>query len=260
MGGLSIKIFSYIFTKTTKKVEIKRKFLFQMLCSTSLKYNTNKYKNDLTEKPALLMGQEIAAEFHKWKNPEKVAALAKITIVPRFADYSVKDVEKSKKIYDDFGELLFTHFGVSGPIILSASAHLLRYKDIDRLLKEGKIKLTKDKLCYKKRRGNKTSMMNHTKWNLDNKTILPISLRPKYINKRDELGHLEIDSILGKKDEQQSIISIVDRCTRRLWLIKADYKNEYYIDRLIYNYIFLFTHSTSLTKKTQKTSKHSGCH
>ena len=42
------------------------------------------------------MGQEIAAEFHKWKNPEKVAALAKITIVPRFADYSVKDVEKSK--------------------------------------------------------------------------------------------------------------------------------------------------------------------
>lgn len=62
----------------------------------TLEYITNKYKNELTEKPALLMGQEIAAEFHKWKNPEKVAALAKITIVPRFADYSVKDVEKSK--------------------------------------------------------------------------------------------------------------------------------------------------------------------
>ena len=80
-------------------------------------------------------------------------------------------------------------------------------------------------------------MMQHTKQNLDNKTVLPISLRPKYIDNRDEIGHLEIDSILGKKNEQDSIISIVDRCTRKLWLIKADYKNEYYIDRLIYNYI-----------------------
>ena len=80
-------------------------------------------------------------------------------------------------------------------------------------------------------------MMSHTKWNFDNKTVLPISLRPKYINKRDEPGHLEIDSILGKRNEQSSIISIVDRCTRRLWLIKADYKNEYYINKLIYEYI-----------------------
>lgn len=56
----------------------------------------------------------------------------------------IKDEEKSKKIYDDFGEMLFTHFGVSGPTILSGSAHLLRYKDIDRLLKESKIKLIID--------------------------------------------------------------------------------------------------------------------
>ena len=54
---------------------------------------------------------------------------------------TIKDIEKNKKIYDDFGELLFTHFGVSGPTILSSSAHLLRYKDIDRLFKEEKIKL-----------------------------------------------------------------------------------------------------------------------
>ena len=54
---------------------------------------------------------------------------------------TIKDIEKNKKIYDDFGELLFTHFGVSGPTILSSSAHLLRYKDIDRLFKESKVKL-----------------------------------------------------------------------------------------------------------------------
>ena len=35
--------------------------------------------------------------------------------------------ENSKKIYTDFGEMVFTHFGVSGPLILSASAHMRRF-------------------------------------------------------------------------------------------------------------------------------------
>lgn len=34
--------------------------------------------------------------------------------------------EDNRKIYTDFGELVFTHFGVSGPLILSASAHMRR--------------------------------------------------------------------------------------------------------------------------------------
>jgi len=34
-----------------------------------------------------------------------------------------------KEIYQDFGELLFTHFGVSGPVILSASRFLIPYID-----------------------------------------------------------------------------------------------------------------------------------
>lgn len=54
------------------------------------------------------------------------------------------DTNKNKVIYEDFGEMLFTHFGVSGPVILSASAHLLRYKSIDELLKAGKIILSID--------------------------------------------------------------------------------------------------------------------
>ena len=35
--------------------------------------------------------------------------------------------ENSRKIYTDFGELVFTHFGLSGPLILSASAHMRRF-------------------------------------------------------------------------------------------------------------------------------------
>lgn len=54
------------------------------------------------------------------------------------------DIEKSKEIYEDFGEMLFTHFGLSGPTILSGSAHLLRYKNLEELLKNNKIKVVID--------------------------------------------------------------------------------------------------------------------
>lgn len=37
---------------------------------------------------------------------------------------AIRVYEKQKLIYEDFGELLFTHFGLSGPVILSASSHM----------------------------------------------------------------------------------------------------------------------------------------
>ena len=49
----------------------------------------------------------------------------------------VDDIQKSKTVYEDFGEMLFTHFGVSGPVILSASAHM-------RPMKEGKYTVSID--------------------------------------------------------------------------------------------------------------------
>ena len=54
------------------------------------------------------------------------------------------DSERKKMIYEDFGEMVFTHFGISGPIILSGSAHLARYKDIDYLLKKRYVNLSID--------------------------------------------------------------------------------------------------------------------
>lgn len=38
--------------------------------------------------------------------------------------FKITDKVKNKVIYEDFGELLFTHFGISGPVVLSGSAHL----------------------------------------------------------------------------------------------------------------------------------------
>lgn len=45
----------------------------------------------------------------------------------RNVEISVMDMDNYKEVYRDFGEMLFTHFGVSGPLILSASSHM---KDI----------------------------------------------------------------------------------------------------------------------------------
>lgn len=50
--------------------------------------------------------------------------------IESLAGLSLKNVEitvrnqKGKKIYTDFGEMMFAHFGLTGPIILSASAHM----------------------------------------------------------------------------------------------------------------------------------------
>lgn len=62
---------------------------------------------------------------------------------------SLKNVEISiicdqKVIYSDFGEMLFTHFGVSGPIILSASAELIKVKNIEEKMKNHEVKLKID--------------------------------------------------------------------------------------------------------------------
>lgn len=65
--------------------------------------------------------------------PSLVALLTEEDWVPKLQGLSLKNIEitmvdkKGKKIFTDFGEMLFTHFGVSGPVILSSSRHILDY-------------------------------------------------------------------------------------------------------------------------------------
>lgn len=159
--------------------------------------------------------------------------------------YKKRKIDINKK-YEIFIKYLYDHYdrrtcSIEICIYKFRKTHFAKcptVKQVYNWINEGKLEIKKEDLCYKKRRTkNKSGMMKHFEWNLEHKTILPISLRPKYVELRGEPGHLEIDSIVGKRNEQCSIISIVDRCTRKLWLIKAEYKNEYYIDKLIYNYI-----------------------
>lgn len=67
--------------------------------------------------------------------PSLIPIVTKEKWVADMMGLSLKNIEisvlnkKGKKIYKDFGEMLFTHFGVSGPVILSASAHM---KNLDK--------------------------------------------------------------------------------------------------------------------------------
>lgn len=53
----------------------------------------------------------------------------------------------SKKIFEDFGELLFTHYGISGPIVLSMSSYINKYYGNDiKIVIDLKPALTNEKL------------------------------------------------------------------------------------------------------------------
>lgn len=42
----------------------------------------------------------------------------------RNVSLTIKMTQSGKAVYEDFGEMLFTHYGITGPLVLSASAHL----------------------------------------------------------------------------------------------------------------------------------------
>ena len=61
--------------------------------------------------------------------PALVPVECKEEWVPELQGLSLRNVnvtilDGKKKLYDDFGEMLFTHYGVSGPLILSASSYV----------------------------------------------------------------------------------------------------------------------------------------
>ena len=63
--------------------------------------------------------------------PSLVPIVCEGKLCPRMQGLSLKNVamkivrrDNGKTVYEDFGEMMFTHFGITGPMVLSASAHL----------------------------------------------------------------------------------------------------------------------------------------
>lgn len=95
------------------------------------------------------MAKELGHTITEIKGSLVPLKMYEVDICKELQGLSLKNVKihiktENKKIYEGFGEMLFTHFGVSGPIILSASAVMLRYKNINKLLSEQKVKLQID--------------------------------------------------------------------------------------------------------------------
>ena len=126
---------------------------------------------------------------------------------------NIIDKNKGKVIYNDFGEMIFTHFGVSGPIILSASAHLVRYKNIAQLLKENKIILKIDfkpaldeqKLDARILRDFEEIKNKQFKNSLDK--LLPQKLIPVIIKKTNIDEEKRVNLI--KKEERKKLVSLI---------------------------------------------------
>ncbi|MBQ4347909.1 MAG: NAD(P)/FAD-dependent oxidoreductase [Firmicutes bacterium] len=67
--------------------------------------------------------------------PSLVSMHAKERFCERLMGLTLKNISiniknsRGKSVYKDFGELLFTHFGVTGPVILSGSRHLIPFDE-----------------------------------------------------------------------------------------------------------------------------------
>lgn len=92
-----------------------------IICTGGLSYATTGSTGD-----GLKWAKQMGLNVTKTR-PALVPLNVKEAYVPKMQGLALKNVKLSinyggKKLYDEFGEMLFTHFGVSGPLVLSASS------------------------------------------------------------------------------------------------------------------------------------------
>ena len=110
---------------------------------------------------------------------------------------------KGKALFTDFGELLFTHFGVSGPTVLSASAHLKGEGcrlviDLKPALEESKLdeRVLRDLQMYKNR-----SMENALT------DLLPRSMIPVVLKRLEISPDLQANSL--NKQQRRALVALL---------------------------------------------------
>ena len=129
---------------------------------------------------------------------------------------------KGKTLFTDFGELLFTHFGVSGPTVLSASAHLKGENcrlviDLKPALDDGKLndRILRDLQMYKNR------SMENALTDLLPRSMIPVvlkrlgidpDLQANSLNKQQRRALVELlkafpVGITGKRPVAEAIIT-----------------------------------------------------
>lgn len=131
----------------------------------------------------------------------------------RLAGLSLKNVTlsvfedgKKKPLYKEMGEMLFTHTGISGPLTLSASAHL-RYMDKKKYFAEIDLKPALDEAQLDKRllRDFEESLNRDFANSLDK--LLPKSIIPVIINMSGIAPHTKVNQI--SREQRLSLINAI---------------------------------------------------
>ena len=107
-------------------------------------------------------------------------------------------------IYNDFGEMMFTHFGVTGPMILSASAHLRGY-DISTLTLSIDLKPALDEKTLDTRLLNDFKLNTNKDFINSLSALLPSKMIEPFISLTGIDGRKKINAIT--KEERKIILS-----------------------------------------------------
>ncbi len=150
-------------------------------------------------------------------NPSLVPLHTKETFVKELMGLSLKNVKISvtcgqKQIFQDFGEMLFTHFGVSGPVILSASSHIIPYmkkKEPITLSIDLKPALTEEQLDTRILRDFEEYKNKQFKNSLDH--LLPNKLIDVIIRLSPINSEKKVNSIT--KEERLALVSLLKHFT-----------------------------------------------
>lgn len=145
--------------------------------------------------------------------PSLVPLVERGDFCPRLMGLSLRNVGvkvtaagKKKPVYTDFGELLFTHFGLSGPTILSASAHMRPmgpgvytvHIDLKPALDEG----TLDARLLRDLEENKNRQLINS---LDR--LLPQKLIPVVVERSGVPGETRCNSVT--KEQRRKLLSVL---------------------------------------------------
>ncbi|MCM1082620.1 MAG: NAD(P)/FAD-dependent oxidoreductase [Clostridium sp.] len=124
---------------------------------------------------------------------------------------------KKKAVYREFGEMLFTHFGVSGPVILSASSHLHKYDGQDmELLIDLKPALSYEQLDKRILKDFSENINRQFRNSID--SLLPRKLIPVMIERSGIDPYKKVNAVTGKEREQ-----LVD-CIKKFRLAVTGYR------------------------------------
>jgi flavoprotein, HI0933 family len=119
---------------------------------------------------------------------------------------SIKIMKDNKNLYESFGEMLFTHYGVSGPIILSASSFIAKYlkKEPLKLLIDLKPALTTSQLDARILRDFSVAMNKQFRNVLGQ--LYPAKLIPIIIEKSGISPEKQVNEI--SKIERQRLVEV----------------------------------------------------